>query len=88
MNKKVDENNIINFLVNNKDIDSLEEKENSDDETKDLNIIVKFNDNKNKEKVVQYINEKVLSINNDERLAFNGFFKIMDNNIKNIEEDF
>ena len=88
MNKKVDENNIINFLVNNKDIDSLEEKENSDDETKDLNIIVKFNDNKNKEKVVQYINEKILSINNDERLAFNGFFKIMDNNIKNIEEDF
>ena len=90
INQDSNENDIINIMVENYDEnigdDSYEEKE--DDEKTNLNIIVKFNDDKIRDDTLQYINDKIFTLNNDERLAFNQFIKEMNNNIKDSEEDF
>lgn len=90
INQDSNETDIINIMVENytENIgdDSFEEKE--DDEKTNLNIIVKFNDDKIRDNTLQYINDKIFTLNNDERLAFNQFIKEMNNDIKDSEQDF
>jgi len=95
-NKEDDENNIINILIQNSDNDDDEGDSliknvtmvENYKEDKNKYITIKLDDEKIKEELAQKINDKILSINNDERLIFDGYFKQIDNNIKNIEEDF
>ena len=96
-NNQNDGNNIINIfiqsLVNDDEDDSLTKNVNmnmieNDKEDKNIYISIKLDDEKIKEEFAQKINDKILSINNDERLIFDGYFKEIDNSIKNIEEDF
>ena len=75
---------LIYFVIN----EDLFYNENKDDEEKKTNILVKFKDEKTYEELSQYINDKTFSINNDERLAFIGYFEQVNNNIKNNDEDF
>ena len=72
------------------DDNNLKKIENNDDENRqeNIHIIVQFNDEKIKEETSQKINEKILSINNVERLAFDGYFNEINNKLKDIEEDF
>ena len=92
--KNEDDSNIINIYVNikeNDEEDLVNLKYNNTEEGKDeenLNIIVKFNDEKIKDEVSKKINEKILTINNEERLAFDGYFKKINNTFKDIGEDF
>ena len=79
-----EENNLINFLIYE---NPLFNKGNLNDEKK-VNIFVKFEDEKTKEKVSKSINDKIFSLNNDERLAFIGYLEEINNTIKNNEEDF
>ena len=74
MYKTFNENNIINFLVVDKDEDSLDEKSKLKNQ-KDLNIIVKFDDEKKRDETIQYYNDKTVFINTFERSAFNEYFK-------------
>jgi hypothetical protein len=74
MYKTFNENAIINFLITNKDDDCLDEKSKLKNQ-KDLNIIVKFEDEKKRDETIQYYNDKIVSINNIERSAFNEYFK-------------
>jgi hypothetical protein len=74
MYKNFHENVIINFLITNKDDDCLNEKSKLKNQ-KDLNIIVKFEDEKKRDETIQYYNDKIVSINNVERSAFNEYFK-------------
>ena len=74
MYKNFHENVIINFLITNKDDDCLNEKSKLKNQ-KDLNIIVKFEDEKKRDETIQYYNDKIVSINNIERSAFNEYFK-------------
>ena len=94
-NKNEDDSNTINILVHNQenneeDLVNLNKNNNNEErkEEENTNIIVKFNDEKIKEEVSQNITEKTLSINNEERLAFDGYFKDINNTFKDIEEDF
>ena len=95
-NKEENDNLAINILVNASKEESDEEDDVKNDnnineekkEEENLHIIIKFNDEKIKNEVSQKINEKILSINNEERLAFDGYFKEISNNFKDIEEDF
>ena len=75
---------LIYFVIN----EDLFYNENKDDEEKKTNILVKFKDEKTYEELSQYIIDKTFSINNDERLAFIGYFEQVNNNIKNNDEDF
>ena len=91
-----DENNVINILVQtseNNEQNDMENEKTEEEENKDNNkyISIKFEDEKKKDEMSQIINEKILSIGNEERLAFDGYFNEMNNNIKDtedIEEDF
>ena len=84
-NNKEGENNLINFLID----ENIFDKENKDDEDNKINISVKFEDEITKEEISKYINDKIFSINNDERLAFTGYFQEINNEInKGNEEDF
>ena len=90
---KDDENNMINILIQtseNYEEKYLENENRDEDENKDNNIYIniKFEDEKTKEEMSQKIYEKIISINNEERLAFDGYFNEMNNNIKDLEEDF
>ena len=83
-NNEEGENSLINFLID----ENLVYKKNNDDEDKRINILVKFKDEIIKEEISKYINDKIFSINNDERLAFIGYFEELNNKIKDNEEDF
>ena len=83
-NNEEGENSLINFLID----ENLVYKKNNDDEDKRINILVKFKDEIIKEEISKYINDKIFSINNDERLAFIGYFEEINNKIKDNEEDF
>ena len=87
---KEDKNDIINILVQNcVEDDDYVEKNDSFDENEDKNryIIIKFNDEKIKEEISQKINEKILSNNNEDRIAFDTYFNEINNNIKDKKED-
>ena len=87
---KEDKNDIINILVQNcVEDDDYVEKNVSFDENEDKNryIIIKFNDEKIKEEISQKINEKILSNNNEDRIAFDTYFNEINNNIKDKKED-
>ena len=69
--------------------ENIFDKENKDDEDNKINILVKFEDEITKEEISKYINDKIFSINNDERLAFTEYFQEINNEInKGNEEDF
>ena len=92
-NNKEEEGNIINILVQSsvqedEEDDSLNKNEDNGNSKESMHIIVKFNDEKTKEEASENINGKILSNNNEERLAFDGYFNEINNNIKDIEEDF
>ena len=95
-NKNDDDSNAINILVHYKENDeedlinlnNINKNEEEGKNEENLNIIVKFNDETKKNEVSQKITEKILSINNEERLAFDGYFKEINNTFKDIEEDF
>ena len=74
MYKTFNEKIIINFLIINKDEDCLDEKSKLKNQ-KDLNIIVKFEDEKKRDETIQYYNDKIVFINTFERSAFNEYFK-------------
>jgi len=74
MYKTLNENAIINFLITNKDDDFFDEKSKFKNQ-KDLNIIVKFEDEKKRDETIQYFNDKIESINTFERSTFNEYFK-------------
>ena len=69
------------------DDDNMKKNDNNDDENKEENIhiIVRFDEETIKVETSQKINEKILSINNEERLAFDGYFNEINNSLK---EDF
>ena len=83
-NEEGESNSLINFLID----EDFVYKENKDSEDKRINILVKFKDEIIKEEISKYINDKIFSINNDERLAFIGYFEELNNKIKDNEEDF
>ena len=91
INNYDDEKNIINILVHNseeyEDDDNMKKNDNNDDENKqeNIHIIVRFDEETIKVETSQKINEKILSINNEERLAFDGYFNEINNSLK---EDF
>ena len=58
-----------------------------ENENKNKYIIIKFNDEKIKEEISQKINEKILSNNNEDRIAFDTYFNEINNNIKDKKED-
>ena len=70
--------------------DNLKKNDNNDDENpqENIHIIVKFEEEAIKEETSQKINEKILSINNVERLAFDGYFNEINISLKDTEEDF
>ena len=76
-NNEEGESSLINFLID----ENLVYKKNNDDEDKRINILVKFKDEIIKEEISKYINDKIFSINNDERLAFIGYFEELNNKI-------
>ena len=83
-NNNEGENNLINFLID----ETLFYKEKNDEDNK-INILVKFQNEIKKEEISKYVNDKIFSINNDERLAFTGYFKEINNEMNNDnEEDF
>ena len=88
---KDDGNNIINLLVQSsvEDDDYIEKKDELFDGIEDKNkyIIVSFNDETIKEETSKKINEKILYINNEERIAFDTYFNEINNNIKDKKED-
>ena len=93
INEDSNEKDIIHIMVENYNEnlgdDSFEEKENDDlNEKKNLNIDAKFSDDKIRDDTLKYIKDIIFALDNDERLVFNGFFKEMNNNIKNSDEDF
>ena len=79
-----EEKNLIHFLI----YDDSNDKENEREKKEKMNIPVKFKDEETKEEISKYINDKICSINNDERLFFCGYFEEINNSIKNNEEDF
>ena len=90
-NKK-EEGYIINLLIQSSEQENEEENSlNKNEDNGNINenhIIVKLNDEKTKEEISGNINQKILSNNNEERLAFEGYFNEINNNIKETEEDF
>ena len=85
--------NIINILVHNseeyEDEDNLKKKENDDENSQEnIQIQVQFNNEKIKDETSQKINDAILSINNLERLYFDGYFNQINNKLKDTEEDF
>lgn len=74
MYKTFNENDTINFLITNKDDDYLDEKSRIKN-PKDLNIILKFQDEKQRDETINYYNEKSVSLNNFEKSAFIKYFK-------------
>ena len=87
-----DNNNEINLLMQKSQIfdedNSVGNNFNVNDDEKEINIVIKFEDEDTKKETAQKINDKILSINNDERLIFDGYFKEIINSMKQIEEDF
>lgn len=84
-------NILVNTSKNNENDDGqIANNNNEEEKEKDLNIIIKLDEEKIKDEMSQKINEKILSSNNEERLAFEGYFNEINNNIniKDIEEDF
>ena len=88
MIKKKNKNENDNDEDEDDDDDDEDEGKNNEIEKKNLNVSVQFKDEKTRENTVQFINDKILSMENEERLLFNDYFKGMSNNIKNIDEDF
>ena len=86
--KKKNKNENDNDEDEDDDDDDEDEGKNNEIEKKNLNVSVQFKDEKTRENTVQFINDKILSMENEERLLFNDYFKGMSNNIKNIDEDF
>ena len=83
-NNSQKENNLINFLI----YDDSNYKENETEKKEKMNIPVKFKDEETKVEISKYINDKICSINNDERLFFCGYFEEINNSIKSNEEEF
>ena len=83
-NNSQEGNNLINFLI----CENFTLKKENQEEEKKLNILVKFKDDQTKDELSKFINDKSFSLNNDERLAFFGYFEEINNKIKNFEEDF
>ena len=82
--------NIINFMIREQDYEDLlnKERDNNKIKEKDKIIFVNFEDEKVKDEISEYINDKIPSVNNDERMAFMGYIDRINNNINNDEEDF
>ena len=73
----IGENNIINFLIsndNNMENGQREENIENENNNRNLNISVKFKDEKIRDEVTKFLNEKILTKNNDDRLIFNQYF--------------
>ena len=87
-----DNNNEINLLMQKSQIfdedNSVGNNFNVNDDEKEIIIVIKFEDEDTKKETAQKITDKILSINNDERLIFDGYFKEIINSMKQIEEDF
>jgi hypothetical protein len=82
--------NIINFMIREQDYEDLLNKERDTNKIKEKDkiIFVNFEDEKVKDEISEYINDKIPSVNNDERMAFMGYIDRINNNINNDEEDF
>ena len=83
-NNSQKENNLIHFLI----YDDSNYKENETEKKEKMNIPVKFKDEETKAEISKYINDKICSTNNDERLFFCGYFEEINNSIKSNEEEF
>ena len=88
-----DENNVINFFVpNDKNVENGEDEENQGDENNNnknnLDIVVKLKDEKTRDEVAKFLNEKIANKSNNDRLVFNQYFDDNYNKYNGESEDF